>query len=364
MMYSRFFLRYSITAILLLGAQGALANVCAGTTWNLTAGQYNDVGSLTVSNDADFLYITYELDYDPNGDGVVDATFGTLHADVVSDESLIDINGGRPTPGKLDYQAGGNSINQLDSATRHTFQIPVNEIISVDVLPYCEQALIVLAHAEVNYSIDDSDYCLANPGIKGCNAGDEDTAWGGDNSHGIGSGGGSWYYDGGYNWQCCDGPKPPEFCYVETAFAKGDHIFSTFRKSNPEGLESLMLSKNRWGWAINMNEPGSYVGNLYSGAGLNKIENGDLVGTFSVEWDGETATATYQLDSGFYLEEVHVYVGDTAPTTGAPGQYGYPSDGYDAGGVQSLTTTVAVEDTDSDGIWLIGHAVVSNGGCD
>jgi len=24
---------------------------------------------------------------------------------------------------------------------------------------------------------------------------------------------------------------------------------------------------------------------------------------------------------------------------------------------------VAVEDTDSDGIWLIGHAVVSNGGC-
>ena len=43
-------------------------------------------------------------------------------------------------------------------------------------------------------------------------------------------------------------------------------------------------------------------------AGLNKIENGDLVGTFSVEWDGETATATYQVQDDIIkkLQELDV----------------------------------------------------------
>jgi hypothetical protein len=73
----------------------------------------------------------------------------------------------------------------------------------------------------------------------------------------------------------------------------------------------------------------------------------------------------YALDSSFVLEEVHIYAGDAEPYTIAPGQYGYPSEGYDTGGVSSFTYTVPVSDDDGDGnVWLVAHAAISSGSCD
>ena len=68
-------IRFLALAAMFLSGSSALASMetaCGTTTWNLTAGQTSDVGSVTVSNDTDNLYVKYDLDY-PG------ATFGTLH---------------------------------------------------------------------------------------------------------------------------------------------------------------------------------------------------------------------------------------------------------------------------------------------
>lgn len=54
------------------------------------------------------------------------------------------------------------------------------------------------------------------------------------------------------------------------AFAYGTHVFTSNPVANPDGLESLNLTKNRWGWSINQNitlKPATTVtdvdGNVY-----------------------------------------------------------------------------------------------------
>ncbi len=349
-----------VAALLCLAfSQTALA-VAGPVTWELFAGQDNDVGSLSVTNTGDSLEVTYTLD------ASAEATFGTLQVGVYTDTVLFPFPGGntnnRPTPGHYPYHYNvpGGTISKDDGRTQglqvisgsdndgnvtYTFVIPAADINSVDVAPYCGQPLFILAHAEVNY-----------------NAGGEDTAFGGDTGINLGGGGGAWYYYGTYEW-FCDVEPPPGFCYTETAFAYGTHVFSSHKRGNPDDLDdSLRLSKGRWGWASIIEDSTSVT--IYAGAGLNDTSKGEAVGQLDVSYDGTTVTATYQLDGAYVLEEVHVYASDAPPTTVAPGQYGYPTDGYDVGGVQSVVVTADVEDVDSDGIWFIGHAVVSNGQCD
>ena len=117
----------------------------------------------------------------------------------------------------------------------------------------------------------------------------------------------------------------PDFEFVcTTAFAKGSHVFVTdLKKSNPENLPSLGLIKNRWGWAINVTEPGTTKYPIWAGAGLNKTSNGVKVGDLTVDWTGTNATITYTFESPNTFGEIHIYAGDYKPTTTAPGQYGY-----------------------------------------
>ena len=76
---------------------------CGTTTWDLTAGQHIDVGTVTVSNDATNLYVTYTLD-DPD---YPDATFGTLHLWVGTDLATMPATPqGSPIPGQFPYKAG------------------------------------------------------------------------------------------------------------------------------------------------------------------------------------------------------------------------------------------------------------------
>lgn len=353
------------------GAPFASAEVCGTNTWTLWAGQTNDVGIVTVENDQDNLYVTYTLTLDnlPDdglgniGDGQIDAEFGTLHLWV--GEDLADLprtpappNGpnagepGAPIQGQFPYKSG-EGLPSATGETTYTFTIPLASIIiGYDPEGACPSLpLYVVAHAEVNYR-DESGFLT----------GGGDTAYGGDHEVNVNEPGRWWYY--GQYTVCCDGGNP-QLCYAETAFGKGNHVFTTHRKSNPEGLPSLNLTKNRWGWADYLTEQ-HMTYDIWAGAGLNKTANGDWVGTLTVEWDGSQATFTYDLtSSSMYLEEVHIYAGDMAPATIAPGQYGYPTEGYDVGGVVTFTYTVPVADVDGDGgIWLIAHAAVSNGYCE
>lgn len=305
---------------------------CGTTTWDLTAGQTNDVGSVTVSNDATNVYVTYELD-------ALGATFGTLHLWIGN--SLLNLPAnpqGIPVPGQF-CQANGGACADASGLTSYTFVLPFSELNIVDAGQACGAKLYVVTHAEVSVDSDDD----GTP--------DQETAFGGP----IGGNGPRWWFYGEYSI-CCD-PGVPELGSCETAFAKGDWVFTTDRKSNPENLDSLNLTKNRWGWAINLNASGESYYEIYAGAGLNKTAKATLVGHLTVDWDGTTAEVTYDLIAGFGLEEVHLYAGDASPTTIAPGQYGNLAS-FDPS-APSYTFAVPLTDDDHDGeVWLIAHAVV------
>ncbi len=143
----------------------------------------------------------------------------------------------------------------------------------------------------------------------------------------------------------------------ETAFAKGGYVFTTDSRSNPESLPTLGLTRNRWGWAIELTSIGSTTYPIYAGAGLNRVANATQVGTLTIVWDGANAAVTYALNAGVTMTEAHLYAGDSRPTTIAPGQFGNIASF--ATPVSSHTFTVPLADTgDVGGVWLVAHAVV------
>jgi hypothetical protein len=312
---------------------GTGTGTCPTVTWNLTAGQTMDVGSVSVTNDAENVYVTYTLDY-PG------ATFGTLHLWVGNDLLNVPSNPeGTPVPGQFDKALGGASFDAT-GLTSYTFTIPFADLSIIDVTQVCGTNLYVVPHAEVTVDANGDGEL------------DNETAFGGDTP---GSGRRWWFY-GVYPICCAFGPPPVPLC--ETAFAKGGWVWTTDKKSNPENLPSLNLTRNRWGWAINLTTAGTASYDIWAGAGLNKTANGTKVGTLTVDWNGSQATVTYSMSAGYYLSEVHLYAGDAKPVTVAPGQYGNLAN-FDPNAT-TFTFNVDVSDTDGDGVWLIAHAVSCN----
>jgi hypothetical protein len=304
---------------------------CTDIVWDLTAGQTIKVGTVTVSNDATNLYITYAIDTV----NYPDCSFGTLQAWVGNDlTNMPSTPGGTPIPGQFPYK------QDTGGATSYTFTIPWADLKIQDVKDVCNLALYVVTHAEVNCK-DESETAFGGP--VGINIKDP----------------GRWWFYGTY-YVCCAGGPPPEV-KCTTAFAKGGYVFTTDPKSNPENLPSLGLTKNRWGWAIKLTAPGETLYDIWAGAGLNKTSNGTKVGVLTVNWDGTTATVTYSILAGCAMTEAHLYAGDDAPTTVAPGQYGNLA--YFDPPSAFQTFTVALSDTKGGGAWLIAHAVVCCG-CD
>jgi len=115
-------------------------------------------------------------------------------------------------------------------------------------------------------------------------------------------------------------PPPQEVC--ETAYAYGGSIATCFLDISPR-------SANNWGWT-NLISPG-YTGQwpLYAGAGQCDISKGTLVGHVDVSYVGGTITIDYVLDTGFTLDEKHVWIGnDKLPKKNgiyqnAPGKFNY-----------------------------------------
>lgn len=289
-----------------LVARSSGKTTCEATTWQLTAGQTTDVGTVTVSNTATELTVTYTLTYSG-------ATFGTLHLWVGDDLADVPKNGqGVPVPGQFPYQ------HDASGQTSYTFTVPLSEL----GITTCEpQTLYVVTHAEVNMD----------------GSGTSETAFGGPNA----GDGPRWWFYGAYTLCCAT--EEPEF-RSETAYAVGTTTFI-----------ALNLTKGQWGWAIELQSPGTTTYDILAGAGNNV--GGTHVGTLTVDWDGSQASVTWALTGGTLMSLAHLYAGDTPPTKTAPGLYGntYSFDPW----VSEATRTVALVDSaDADGAWLVAHAEV------
>ncbi|MFO7719720.1 MAG: hypothetical protein R6W85_04680 [Gillisia sp.] len=106
----------------------------------------------------------------------------------------------------------------------------------------------------------------------------------------------------------------------ETAFMVGNYT-----------LQDLELGNNRWGWALNFDGAnGTYEYPIYAGAGKNVLEKGTLVGFVTLTVSGDTVDVDIDLCDGADARGGHLYFDDDdAPTTTAPGQFGYDLPAFD-----------------------------------
>ena len=163
-------------------------NVC-GTAeiFTLWGGKDTDVGTVTVGNCEEFLYVTY-------------TTKGDWYLKEVQLYVLHDAPTYRLPPGHAPYKSGGISY-----ATTYTFEVPLSKYIDDFEKDCNNMELWLQAHAAVVEIVDDVV-------VKG------ETAYCGDICD---PSQGAWYGNAQYIVQCCD----EETCYDwigETAWAKGD----------------------------------------------------------------------------------------------------------------------------------------------
>ena len=326
-------------AVLLASVMVASATICGTETHTLYEGQTTPVGTVTIWQDIDQIHVKVESD----------VAIKELHVWVGTDlDNMPSSGGGAPIPGQFPYKISFPS----DPGTHtYTFNIDWEGAGIVDVETLCGAQIFVVVHAALY---------------------DGETAFAGNVSVNVGKPGRWWYYIDTTICVGCDGTDP-QLGQCETAFGKGvllrdGYVFAKRNKANPEHYPTLSLSKSRWGWAINLGSPnslsinmasGTYIYDIWAGAGLNKTWKGTKVGTLSIEWDSATKTASnikYELVDGYLMPELHVYASDVPPTKIAPGKYGFtkyfdPASSY-------YTTPLSVTDTDGDGVWIIAHAVV------
>lgn len=289
-------------------------------------------GNVSISNDATNLYVTiFSTDGFQNISENVALWVGTDLNDLELNSYGIPLN--------------STSYDYLDQAvgTEYTFTVPLADIAEYNVQECGVQSIYVVTSVKVLVETEGGTFY--------------GNAYGGNILVETSF---FWWYDS-YTPQCCE-EKPPVDGRCETAYAKfpihGDfgngYIFASHNKANPDGHLSLDLSNNQWGWSGRFTEDGTYEFDLYGGAALNDISKGALVGTVTVEISGNDVKVTYDIASGFSMEELHIYVSNSAPTTTAPGQYGYTRE-FD----EPQTSHVAEFTVDGGyDIWVIAHASV------
>ncbi|MFN8548300.1 MAG: hypothetical protein U0527_10150 [Candidatus Eisenbacteria bacterium] len=160
----------------------------------------------------------------------------------------------------------------------------------------------------------------------------------------------NWWHGGGGGGGCYNNSQ--------TAYANGCDDATCFRDIQQQG--GCGGHFRRWGWSNGPLAQGSYVFDLYAGAGQCATTHGTLVGQLLVNYTGSTATIEYRTCGTYKMTEEHLYVGsDILPRdrwgryTVAPGRY--PFHGYNTAGVQSKVFTV---NGLSGQIYIVAHAKV------
>jgi len=321
--YKRSILLFTLLTvfILVLAGTSKSADTCSVTTpcgttteVKLLAGQYIDVGTVTVKNDASCLCITYAT----TGDWYLTE----VHFHIAKNWQDIPQKNGNPIPGKFAYKM--------------TFDPPVTSYERCFDLSNLlgglkpGDTIYIAAHAVV-VKKDDSGNIIQ-----------KETAWG----EGPEFPGKNWAMYFTYEIQSCGEPSPePTTC--ETAFAYGGTYATCFLDINLSGFKP-----DRWGWTNGPLGAGNYTFDIYAGAGQCDLTKGTKVGTLTVNYDGSSSVyIKYYMFPGYSLNETHVYVGsDILPKdkkgkwTVAPGQYPYSG--------SEVTVNI------SGPIYIIAHAVV------
>jgi hypothetical protein len=291
-----------IVAAFFVAAPNAQAEGYCGTpdVVTLWAGQTIDAGTVTVSNDEFNLYVTFTT--------ANDWLLSETHLHVA--DSLAEVpqtKKGNPKIGNFAYQTTHDPY-----ATEHTYTIAKDNLSLDD-----NNSVVVAAHASV-VQVDSSGNVI-----------DQETGWGAGDPF-VDKGSWAMYFQ--YTWQECSAPPPPQESGTETAFAFGGDVATCFLNidDNGDGVGDF----NRWGWTNGLLAAGSYTFEAYAGAGQCDLTKGTLVGTLTVDYDGSTATVTFNTaginpDTGlpYTMVETHLYVGsemlaqDNGQFTVAPGQY-------------------------------------------
>jgi hypothetical protein len=291
----------------------------------LYAGQTIDAGTVTVSNDADNLYVTYTT---ANG-----WLLSETHLHVA--DSLAGIpqtNKGNPKVGNFAYQ------RSYDPPVSEDTYVIAKSDLSLD----ANNSVVIAAHAAV-VQVDDSGNVIAS-----------ETGWG-DGDPFVDRGSWAMYFQ--YTWQDCNGGGGGG-SDTETAFAFGGEDAQCFLDLDldNDGVGDF----NRWGWTNGPLAEGSYSFDIYAGAGQCDLSKGTLVGTLSVAYSSGTAIVTYQTDSPYTMVETHLYVGSDILATNngdytvAPGQY--PTIHGELGNITSDSYTVSGLSGD---IYVVAHATVA-----
>ncbi len=270
------------------------------------------VGTVTVGNDENNLYVTYET----TDDWLIGIT-----RQYAGDKNLI--------PGGLEWP----QVNKFPFGQVHDPHVQLfTAVIPLESLEECFEVVLwaKVFKTEGGITITNKAFGVFIPS---------------ENSECL-----QWHWE--YCKQECNPPPPLGEC--ETAFADGDELGQCFL-----GLSDFKFK--RWGWT---NGPIGVTSStleweIWAAAGQCDHSKGVLVGTLFVDYDGSSATATYDMDPGYVLDETHLYVGNTivpyksnGKPTVAPGQYGNQ---HSLGGVASDTYTI---DGLSGDIYIIAHAVV------
>lgn len=151
----------------------------------------------------------------------------------------------------------------------------------------------------------------------------------------------------------CDYGSSSNEITCETAFASGDTCFLDIDEDN-DGKGDF----NRWGWTLGPLSAGSYLFDIYAGAGQCDTTKGTFAGTLTLNYDGSVATVIYDMAGGFTMDETQLYVGNeilardvNGEYTVAPGQYGNIHDLTDAG-----SDIFVIENLSGD-IYVVAHSV-------
>lgn len=142
----------------------------------------------------------------------------------------------------------------------------------------------------------------------------------------------------------------------ETAYAYGGDLATCF-------LEIKDLKNSRWGWTnvINGSKEKDYTFKIYAGAAQCDASKGTYVGVLKVEvYDGEVEVK-YEMEEGYVLQEVHLYIGSTilpvlnGEYTVSSGQFPYKEDDLDDVAMYEFNDI----DLPNGDFYLIAHAAVT-----
>jgi len=304
--------------------------------FELVAGQNTNAGTVCVSTDGVDLVVTYTT---INNWTIKEAQLwiGNQLSDMPQTKT------GNPIPGQFPFKSETLIYDVTAPTTKYTFSRALsNPLINFtcDTNPG-DVTYYMAAHASLQKVADAGTY-------------QTETAWSAGSPI---TSKGSWATFSTFTLTCVNNTIA-EYGQCETDFAK--HLSSSTCFND--------LNFQRWGWTNGPFAPGTaaapatYTFEIWAGAAQCVTnDKGMLAGTLTVTHDGSLATVTYDMNTGWVMNETQLYVGSAQlplfkqgksliPTV-APGQYPYLHEDLAAASTDTYTVNI------TGPFYVVAHAV-------